>query len=87
MREALAGQKHINFTSLADAYYRVPVVTQAQVAETVRILELFARYIANSWKRLQLISESQRKQDRELSLDRKELASILFRAKLRIPRN
>lgn len=78
VREALAGQKHINFTSLEEAYYRVPVVTQAQVAETVRILELFARYISNSWKRLQLISESQRKQDRELSLDRKELASILL---------
>jgi AraC-like DNA-binding protein/ligand-binding sensor protein len=78
VREALDGQKHINFTSLEDAYYRVPVVTEAQVAETVRILELFARYISNSWKRLQLISESQRKQDRELSLDRKELASILL---------
>jgi AraC-like DNA-binding protein/ligand-binding sensor protein len=78
IREALEGQAHINFTSLEEAYYRVPVVTQSQVAETVRILELFARYIANSWKRLQLISESQRKQDRELSLDRKELASILL---------
>jgi AraC-like DNA-binding protein/ligand-binding sensor protein len=78
VREALAGQPHINFTSLEDAYYRVPVVTQAQVAETVRILELFARYISNSWKRLQLISEFQRKQDRELALDRKELASILL---------
>lgn len=44
----------------------------------VRILELFARYIANSWKRLQLISEFQRNHDRELSLDRKELASILL---------
>lgn len=76
--DALAGQKHINFTSLEEAYYQVPVVTQAQVAETVRILELFARYISNSWKRLQLISEAQRKQDRELSLDRKELASILL---------
>jgi AraC-like DNA-binding protein/ligand-binding sensor protein len=78
VRENLSGQDHINFTSLEDAYYRVPVVTQAQVAEIVRIMELFARYIANSWKRLQLISESQRKQDRELSLDRKELASILL---------
>lgn len=78
VREALAGQGHINFTSLEDAYYRVPVVTHAQVAETVRILELFARYISNSWKRLQLISESQRQQDREMSLDRKELASILL---------
>jgi AraC-like DNA-binding protein len=41
-------------------------------------LELFARYIANSWKRLQLISEFQRKHDRELMFDRKELASILI---------
>jgi AraC-like DNA-binding protein/ligand-binding sensor protein len=78
VRETLSGQKHINLSSLEDAYYRVPVVTQAQVAESVRILELFARYISNSWKRLQLISESQRQQDRELSLDRKELASILL---------
>lgn len=78
VREALSAQEHINFASLEDAYYRVPVVTQAQVAEAVRILELFARYISNSWKRLQLISESQRQQDRELSLDRKELASILL---------
>lgn len=78
VREVLAGQDHINFTSLEDAYFRVPVVTQAQVAETVRMLELFARYISNSWKRLYLISEAQRQQDRELSLDRKELASILL---------
>lgn len=78
VKETLAGQGHINFGSLEDAYFHVPVVTQAQVAETVRILELFARYISNSWKRLQLISESQRKQDREFSLDRKELASILL---------
>ena len=54
------------------------IVNQAQVAEMVRILELFARYISNSWKRLQLISEFQRNHDRELSLDRKELASILL---------
>ena len=78
VQETLAGQSHINFPSLQDAYYRVPLVTHAQVAETVRILELFARYISNSWKRLQLISESQRQQDRELSLDRKELASLLL---------
>lgn len=78
VRETLAGQDHINLTSLEDAYFRVPVVTEAQVAETVRILELFARYIANSWKRLHLISEAQRQHDRELSLDRKEVASILL---------
>jgi AraC-like DNA-binding protein/ligand-binding sensor protein len=78
VRETLAGQSHINFKSLEAAYYQVPVVSQFQVAEMVRILELFARYISNSWKRLQLISEFQRNHDRELSLDRKELASILL---------
>ncbi len=82
VRENLAGQPHINFTSLESAYYQVPVVDQAQVAEMVRILELFARYISNSWKRLQLISEFQRKHDRDLSLDRKELASILLSGEL-----
>jgi AraC-like DNA-binding protein/ligand-binding sensor protein len=78
VRETLAEQPHINIKSLEAAYYQVPVVSQAQVAEMVRILELFARYISNSWKRLQLISEFQRNHDRELSLDRKELASILL---------
>jgi AraC-like DNA-binding protein/ligand-binding sensor protein len=78
VRETLTGQPHINFKSLEAAYYQVPVVNQSQVAEMVRILELFARYISNSWKRLQLISEFQRNHDRELSLDRKELASILL---------
>ena len=82
VRETLAGQPHINFKSLEAAYYQVPVVNQAQVAEMVRILELFARYISNSWKRLQLISEFQRNHDRDLSLDRKELASILLSGEL-----
>jgi AraC-like DNA-binding protein/ligand-binding sensor protein len=82
VRETLAGQPHINFAGLEAAYYRVPVVDQPQVAEMVRILELFARYISNSWKRLQLISEFQRNHDRELSLDRKELASILLSGEL-----
>lgn len=76
--EALKGQPHIDLQSLESAYYQVPVVSQAQVAETVHILELFARYISNSWKRLRMIGEYQRSHDRELSLDRKELASILL---------
>lgn len=82
VRHALDGQPHINFSSLEAAYYRVPVVTQAQVAEMVRVLELFARYISNSWKRLQIIAEAQQRQDRELALDRKELAAILLSGEL-----
>ncbi len=82
VKETLARQPHINFTSLEAAYYRVPVVDHSQVAEMVRILELFARYISNSWKRLQLTSDMQRKHDRDLYLDRRELASILLSGEL-----
>ncbi|HSB75562.1 MAG TPA: PocR ligand-binding domain-containing protein [Terriglobales bacterium] len=78
VRRSLAGQPHINFETLQAAYFRVPVVAPEQVAEMVRVLELFARYIANSWKRLQITAEFQRRADRELSLDRKELAAILL---------
>jgi AraC-like DNA-binding protein/ligand-binding sensor protein len=82
VREALAGQRHIDFRALEAAYFRVPVVSQAQVAEMVHMLELFARYISNSWKRLQIIAEAQRNHDRELSLDRKELAALLISGEL-----
>jgi AraC-like DNA-binding protein len=82
VRQTLEGQPHINFPSLEAAYYRVSVVTPAQVAEMVRVLELFARYISNSWKRLRIIAEAQQRQDRELALDRKELAAILLSGEL-----
>ena len=78
VRQSLANQKHIDFESLEAAYFRVPVVDQSHVSEMVRVLELFARYIANSWNRLKIMSEHQRSRDRELALDRKELAAILL---------
>jgi AraC-like DNA-binding protein/ligand-binding sensor protein len=76
--EALAGQPHINPRALEEAYFGVPVVSQTQVVEMVRVLELFARYISNSWKRLQIIAESQRNHDRDVSMNRKELAALLL---------
>ena len=76
--ETLACQPHINLRALQEAYFRVPVVSQTQVVEMVRVLELFARYIANSWKRLQIIADSQRNHDRDLSMNRKELAAVLL---------
>jgi AraC-like DNA-binding protein/ligand-binding sensor protein len=78
VQETLKNQRHINWKKLEHAYYHVPVVEQAQVAEMVRVLELFARYISNSWKRLQIMAEFQRRHDRELALDRRELATILL---------
>lgn len=78
VRHTLAGQQHIDFEQLEAAYYTVPVVTAAQLSEMLRVLELFARYIANSWKRLQIMSDFHRVESRELALNRKELAALLL---------
>lgn len=78
VREALQGQPHIDMVRLEEAYFRIPVVTSAQLAEMVRMMEVFARYLANTWKRLEIMREFQQMRDRELSLDRRELAELLL---------
>lgn len=78
VRQSLEGQTHIDFGALEQAYFSVPVVTREQVADMVQVLELFARYIANSWKRLQIIRDAQQHHDREVHLNRKELAILLL---------
>lgn len=83
VRAALEGQEHIDMARLEEAYYRVPIVTTAQLAEMVRMLEVFARYLANAWKRLEIMIEFQQVRERELSLDRRELAERLLSGKIR----
>jgi AraC-like DNA-binding protein/ligand-binding sensor protein len=78
VRSQLEGQPHIDMARLEDAFYHIPVVTTAQLAEMVRMLEVFARYLANAWKRLEIMSEFQRVRERELALDRRELAEMLL---------
>lgn len=78
VKAALQDQSHIDMVQLEQAYYRVPVVTPAQLAEMVRMLEVFARYLANSWKRLEIMSDFQRVKARELALDRRELAEMIL---------
>ena len=78
VREALVGQSHIDFEQLEEAYYRVPVVTAAQLAEMVRMMEVFARYLANTWKRLEITSEFHQIHEKEVALDRRELAERLL---------
>ncbi len=46
------------------------------------MLEVFARYLSNAWKRLEIMSEFQQVRDRELALDRRELAEILLAGKV-----
>ncbi len=77
-RAALIGQPHIDMLRLEESYYRVPVVTTAQLAEMVRMMELFARYLANAWKRLEIMSEFQQMREREISLDKRELVEKLL---------
>ncbi len=78
VRAVLEGQPHIDLDKLEKAYFKVTVVSQPQLAEVVRMLEVFARYIANSWKRLEIMGEFQRVRERELALDRRELAELLL---------
>jgi len=78
VRDALEGQPHIDMTQLEEAYYCVPVVTTAQLAERVRIMEVFARYLGNAWKRLEIMSKFQQMREREMALDRRELAEMLL---------
>jgi AraC-like DNA-binding protein/ligand-binding sensor protein len=78
VREALEGRTHIDIARLEEAYYRVPVVTTAQLAEMVRMMEVFARYLANAWKRLEIMREFQHVKERELALDRRQLAEMLL---------
>ena len=75
---ALEGQPHIDMARLEEAYYRVPVVKTAQLAEMVRMLEVFARYLANAWKRLEIMGKFQQMHERELALDQRELAEMLL---------
>lgn len=76
--QILAGQPHIDPVQLESAYFRIPVVTEQQLAEMLRTMEVFARYLANAWKRLKVMSELQRVRERELALDRRELAEMLL---------
>jgi AraC-like DNA-binding protein/ligand-binding sensor protein len=78
VRASLEGQPHIDMARLEEAYYRVPIVTTAQLAEMVRMLEVFARYLSNAWKRLEIMSEFQQMREREMALDRRELAEKLL---------
>jgi NAD(P)-dependent dehydrogenase (short-subunit alcohol dehydrogenase family) len=83
VRKALEGQAHIDMARLEEAYFRLPVVTSAQLAEMVRMMEVFARYLANAWKRLEIIREFQQMRERELTLDRRELAERLLSGQMR----
>lgn len=74
----VARLKYIDQKELAKAYWQVPVVSDEDIRNTVRILEVFAEYLATSWGRLAQLVKEQRRKYRESQLYRKELAHILL---------
>ncbi|HVX66938.1 MAG TPA: PocR ligand-binding domain-containing protein [Bryobacteraceae bacterium] len=69
---------HIDYGELEAAYKEVPVVSDADIQQTVGILELFADYLATAWKRLRDAVEAQQRRLRDAQLQRKEMAHILL---------
>jgi AraC-like DNA-binding protein/ligand-binding sensor protein len=66
--------EYINLKDLEAAYWRLPVVNDADIRNTTELLEAFADHIANSWLRLSDAVQERRRKDREARLSRKEFA-------------
>jgi AraC-like DNA-binding protein len=78
IRRQIRHLAYIDQRELKDAYWRVPVVSQQDLERTVRILEIFADYIATSWSRLNQALESFQRRMHAAQLHRKELAHLLL---------
>lgn len=69
---------YIDQQQLAEAYWKIPVVSEEEVENTARILEAFAAFLATSWMRLAEVVREQHHEMRELQLLRKEFAHALL---------
>ncbi len=78
IRQQIASLTYINFAELENAYFRVPVVSDAEIEKTIHILEVFAEYLAVSWKRLFDTIRQHQKKAHELQVQRKEFALMLL---------
>ncbi|MPY90591.1 MAG: helix-turn-helix domain-containing protein [Luteitalea sp.] len=78
IRKDVAPLEYVNLHALKKAYWQVPVVTDEDIQNTVHILEVFADYLAVSWKRLSEAVREQQRKVRELQLDRKEFAHLML---------
>jgi len=74
----LAHLDYIDRAQLESAYYEVPVVGDAEIERAVKILELFAEYLAVSWMRVQEMVREQEHKTREELLLRREFAYLLL---------
>ena len=78
VQRALRGFSHIDRETLKSAYRKVPVVSEDDINNTIEVLEVFADYLANTWKRLADAIEEEKRKVHEEDLDRKELGHLLI---------
>lgn len=67
---------YVDLARLEEAYWKLPVVSEEDVRNTVGIVQAFAKYLGISWLRLRQIVREQRRRERELALARKEFAYL-----------
>ena len=77
-----AALTYVDRAKLYQTYQRVPVVSESDIQRTVQVLEIFAEYLATTWKRLGEIVRDQRRKQRELNLDKKEFCHLVLEGNL-----
>jgi AraC-like DNA-binding protein/ligand-binding sensor protein len=69
---------YIDLKDLEESYWNVPVVSEADIANTVHILELFADFLARLWQRLGDTVKAERGKLRSGQLAAKEFAYLIL---------
>ena len=69
---------YVSLPELRKAYFQVPVVSDEEIRNTTQVLEVFAEYLGNSWKRLTELVREQNRKSLESQLYRKEFAHLLL---------
>jgi AraC-like DNA-binding protein/ligand-binding sensor protein len=69
---------YIDLRELEKAYWEVPVVSDKDIENTVRVLELFAEYLARFWTRLGATVKEERRKLRAGQLAAKEFAYMIL---------
>jgi Sensory domain found in PocR len=77
-----AGLTYIDRAKLADAYSRLPVVSQSDIQRTIEVLAVFAEYLATTWVRLSDVVRDQQRKHRESNLERKEFGHLVLEGNL-----
>lgn len=69
---------YIGLAQLEQAYWEVPVVAEQDIDNTLRILDVFAEFLARFWKRLGDTVKAERRNLRSNQLAAKEFAHIIL---------